>query len=392
MKVQWCHTWLVLFIKLQKKNGFKNLNNFQIILTIIGILIPKTLQSPISFPENNNVRANRRNDEQRSRQLSNNYNNKPQGGPLGFFGQGGLFDFSGGQQQQQQQQPQQRPQQYNDYNTNRPTSNYNRLFFNQNRLTTTQLPLSFDSVEDYDENAVSADNISSQDTNSDPQKTNSKYGGLDDSRKRHGHRRKKPCIPYQKNYGPSSKTFYEFNYQNIIVNGHGGGGGGLQDPQSSNVFYDPVGGYPCVEQNYAGHRPHRPHGGGAGGGSQQTGSAQNDQVSRPPGFFSGLVDAFGPGGAFGQGGYFTGVNFPNGQNGQNDGQNDVQNQNNNIGNIVNPVLAQVSDTVNNAFTPASVQVSDTVEDAVVDADYPDDKPVVEVNVPDTLQDAVLNFI
>lgn len=348
-------------------------------------MIPTTLQSPISFPENNNVQANRRNDVQRSRQLSNNNNNNPQGGPLGFFGKGGLFDFSGGQQSQQQQQNQ-RPQQYNDYYNNRPTSNYNRLFINQNRLTTTQSSLAFDIIEDYDENNISPDNLSSD---PDPQKTNSKYGGLDDdARRRHGHRRKKPCIPYQKNYGASSKTFYEFNYQNIIVNGQHGAGG-QHDPQNSNVFYDPVGGYPCVEQNYAGHRPHRPHGGGSGGGGLQSESTQNDQVSRPPGFFSGLVDAFGPGGAFGQGGYFTGVNFPNGQN---DGQNDGQN---NIGNIVNPVLSQVSDTVNNAFTPASVQVSDTVNDAVVDGvndDFQDEKPVVEVNVPDTLQDAVLNFI
>lgn len=375
-------SYVVSSVDLISKNGLKNLNNFQIILTIIGILIPIALQSPISFPENNNVQANRRNDVQRSR--SNNYNDNPQGGPLGFFGKGGLFDFSGGQQSQQQQ-PQRPQQQYNDYYNNRPTSNYNRLFINQNRLTTTQSSLTFDSVEDYDENNVSPDNLSSQD---DPQKTNSKYGGYndDDSRRKHGHRRKKPCIPYQKNLGASSKTFYEFNYQNIIVNGQNGGNG-QHDPQNSNVFYDPVGGYPCVEQNYAGHRPHRPHGGGGGGGSQSD-STQNDQVSRPPGFFTGLVDAFGPGGAFGQGGYFTGVNFPNGQNGQNDGQN-------NIGNIVNPVLAQVSDTVNNAFTPASVQVSDTVNDAVVedvDVDYQDEKPVVEVNVPDTLQDAVLNFI
>lgn len=365
-----------------RKKWIKILNNFQIILTIIGIMIPSTLPSPISFPENNNVQANRRND-QRSRQLANNYNDKPQGGPLGFFGQGGLFDFSGGQQSQQQQRPQRPQQQYNDHYNNRPTSSHNRLFFNQNQLTT-QSSLTFDSVEDYDENAISPDNLSSQ---ADPQKTNSKYGGLDDnSRRRHGHKKKKPCIPYQKNNAPSSKTFYEFNYQNIIVNGQQVGNG-QHDPQGSNVFYDPVGGYPCVEQNYAGHRPHRPHGGGGGGGSQSD-STQSDQVSRPPGFFSGLVDAFGPGGAFGQGGYFTGVNFPpNGQNGQNDAQNQ-----NNIGNIVNPVLAQVSETVNNAFTPASVQVSDTVNDAVVDDDYQDVKPVVEVNVPDTLQDAVLNFI
>lgn len=255
----------------------------------------------------------------------------------------------------------------NNYNTRRPENIYNRPNAEFNRLTNNRIGHSYDAV-DFNDFATSQSNegitppndyqnpyrrTSTTTTTTTTRKPfndfNSKYEGYDIENRRN-HRRRRPyysglCIPiplYQKalRSAPTvqGRTFWDLNLFLGPQAGYPQGGYPAQSPVQSDTnhqqVYNPIGGYGCVPLDThntvggdTGHRPHRPFGNGGGLGS----IGQND--NRPSG---------GPLGFFGQGGLFD---------------------------------------ISSYTTPPSTELlNDSVNDLI--------KPVVELNVQDTIQDVV----
>lgn len=203
-----------------------------------------------------------------------------------------------------------------------------------NRLTATNNLQ--DDIGDYDENVGGSNQQSGITSPPDVE-----------DRRRH-RQRKRPCVPYTPNLFRSNdnpgqgRTFLSLFYNDY--NFFGGGGGG--SPQ-----YDTYGGYPCYslggQQTHRPHRPHRPNYPGTDPVGLGDGISNDTPSGNRPG---GALGFFGPGGLF-----------------------DVQA-------ILTQWLRPQSGASGSGVLSEPTDNGGTTNNDV--------KPVVEINVQDTVQDVV----